>query len=193
MEEYEMHGPEEQKWLYRMALDELIEQDNRIAQINRDRDGFAMQRDVYFAGMKMRENDVADARERIAELEKSLWLAAGFLMTTNASFRGLSPKDVLAKLARMLANLKKEEEAATAERVEKDKAALSTEIALYNDSAVAVPHEILSTWVGDADRLERERDEAKKALVQVASGLPTLTSSSTDNQLAAIAKLKGGA
>lgn len=126
MEEYEMCGPEEQKWLYSMALDELIEKDNRIAQINRDRDGFAMQRDVYFAGMKMRENDVADARERIAELEKSLWLAAGFLMTTNASFRGLSsPKDVLAKLARMLANLKKDEEQLTlAELVAKDEAAL---------------------------------------------------------------------
>ena len=41
-----------------------------------------------------------------------------------------------------------------------DELPLSKQIALYNDSAVAVPHEILSTWVGDADRLERERDAA---------------------------------
>jgi chromosome segregation ATPase len=180
MEEYEMCGPEEQKWLYRMALDELIEKDNRIAQINRDRDGFARQRDEYYAGMLMRKNERDDAKSRIVELEEKiaelesartcleklrddlsalhttaergrdhnamlvdvaktkiegldakvkllgdqLWLAAGFLMTTNARFQFLPPKDVLAKLERMLANLEKEKEQLTlAERVAKDDAA----------------------------------------------------------------------
>ena len=47
-----------------------------------------------------------------------------------------------------------------------DELPLSKQIALYNDSAVAVPHEILSTWVGDADRLERERDEALQQRIE---------------------------
>jgi hypothetical protein len=45
-------------------------------------------------------------------------------MTTNARFQFLPPKDVLAKLERMLANLEKEKEQLTlAERVAKDDAA----------------------------------------------------------------------
>lgn len=39
---------------------------------------------------------------------------------------------------------------------------LSAKIAAYNDHAVTVPHEILTTWVGDAARAERERDEAQE-------------------------------
>ena len=50
-----------------------------------------------------------DAKVKL--LSDQLWLAAGFLSTTNARFQGLSPKDVRAKLALILTNLKKDEAA----------------------------------------------------------------------------------
>jgi hypothetical protein len=55
-----------------------------------------------------------------------------------------------------------------------DELPLSAQVALYNNCAVDVPHEILSTWVGDAARmeariaeLERERCEHCGATLNV--------------------------
>jgi hypothetical protein len=55
-----------------------------------------------------------------------------------------------------------------------DELPLSAQVAMYNNCAVAVPHEILSTWVGDAARmeariaeLERERCEHCGATLNV--------------------------
>jgi hypothetical protein len=41
---------------------------------------------------------------------------------------------------------------------------LSTHIALYNDYAIDVPHEILSTWVGEAARMEARIAELEEQI-----------------------------
>jgi len=70
------------------------------------------------------EARVKDLEAKVNNGQRLLRLAAGFLMTTNAHFKGLSsPAGVLDKLALMLVNLAKEEQLTLAERIAKDEAA----------------------------------------------------------------------